>query len=201
MLSHHGGTVSKGTVNSMVKHLCASPVWLGTLHCPHVACSCTGDAPQLESPQTATSASDSTTPTLYNIRFASPDMEQDVWDFLLFSPSAQHTAALCLQRGPAEAPTGASSSCSTDSCDSPSGSKIESMGSRASDQLLHDSSGSTASSDSVALEGSNETRVMQDNGSQERQCNWRMQCWRTVPLMYDECMDPSKVPVQGSSFM
>ncbi|CAL8463637.1 g3171 [Coccomyxa elongata] len=66
----------------------------------------TGDASQLESPQTATSAPDSRTPPLYNIRFASPDMEQDKWDFLLFSPSAQHTAALCLQRGPAEAPTG-----------------------------------------------------------------------------------------------
>ena len=186
------------TVSGMDTHLRFSS--LGELYWPHVDCSCTGESSQLEGPQTATPVSGSSMAPLYNIRFSSPDIEQDTWDFLLFSPSRQHTAALCLQREPARAPRDVSSSGSIDSCDLPSGSKDESKCSEASDEQLSDSSCSTASSNSVALKGNSETTAMQDRGTQERQCSWRLQCWRTVPLMYDECVDPSEVLVQGYSF-
>ena len=40
-----------------------------------------------------------------NIAFESPEVADDQeWDFLLFQPSAQHTAALCLQRSSEPAP-------------------------------------------------------------------------------------------------
>ncbi|KAK9917310.1 hypothetical protein WJX75_003017 [Coccomyxa subellipsoidea] len=42
-------------------------------------------------------------PQPHEITFAAPESEEDAWDFMLFSPSPQHTAALCVQQGPAMA--------------------------------------------------------------------------------------------------
>lgn len=133
---------------------------------------------------------------IHRIGFKSSEGEADDWDFLLFSPSAQHTAAICLQRRPAEAFFSLSSKYGTDrNFEMSSSSDADSMHSDAA-SLSSVSSTSTIFSLQKASSEPAQHRAelhVQDNLQQ----HWSLHCWKTIPFIKDERMTLNDLHIHG----
>ena len=142
-------------------------------------------------------------PQGYDIIFAAPENEPDKWDFLLFSPSTLHTAALCIQRCGLGG-SGADGTSSTadwqggrsierESCPAP-GEGSTSLSSNA----VESTCGFASNTD--ALDGSLPNAVIaHSRGAVYRAEMLSLHCWRTVPLSHDVAMDQNDCCVLGSS--
>ena len=148
--------------------------------------------------QTEAAVAGSTGELSYEIGFASPVNEEHMWDFLLLSPSPQHTAALCVQRGPAKISSTRSSSTGAND-----DAEVSSEGD--ADRLLSNQpvSRSFESSSSMCSTDSESTRfgeaVNGAGGHEKPRDNWRLHCWKTVPFVHDRPMDPSELLIHGCS--
>ena len=144
-------------------------------------------------------------PQPHEITFAAPESEEDAWDFMLFSPSPQHTAALCVQQGPAMATSSAFSSSGADTHTDESSDNASSEG--GDDRMLShslgsgsfDSSSGMCSTASESLHHTQESALAQYCNRPMNQCDWNLQCWRTIPLVHEKRIEPSKLLIQGYS--
>ena len=136
----------------------------------------------------------------HEIVFAAPESEEDMWKFLLFSPSPQHTAALCVQREPAMASSSISSSSGAHSHTVASSEKEgDRMLSRSLASSSRDSSPGMCSTDSKSLNHSEEVTSARDCEIPEKQYNWSLQCWRTIPFVHDKRMEFRELLIHGYS--
>lgn len=139
------------------------------------------------------------------IRFAAPESEEDAWDFMLFSPSPQHTAALCVQQEPAMATSSAFSRSAADthtdesSDDAPSEGEDDRMLSHSLGSGSCDSSPGMCSTASESLHHIEESALAQYCNKPGNQCNWSLQCWRTIPFVHEKRIEPSELLIQGYS--
>jgi hypothetical protein len=172
---------------------------------------------------------------MLDVGFASPEGEDEAWDFLLFSPSPEHTAALCVQRQPSDwmmrkcthdAPCSldmssdgeefgsASGREAKDPSEQPSSTRLDHSadGTEAMDSMIGShilepigSMSSSQSSTSSTIDWASHSpdqREHLQNGSREEPTihfPWKVQNWRTVPLLHERPMSLSETCFIGCS--
>jgi len=132
----------------------------------------------------------------HKIGFESSEGEADDYEFLLFSPSVQHTAAICLQRRPAEASLSLSSKYGR-GCNSElsSSSDADSMHSDAASLSTASSTSTIFSLQRASPESAQHRAELHIHDTLQQ--HWSLHCWKTIPYVKDERMNVNALQIQG----
>jgi hypothetical protein len=121
----------------------------------------------------------------HSIQFASPEDKPGAWDFLLFHPSPQHTAALCVERHDTGSEGVHDTHSSEDGCDT------EQHGGSAAHPADSGDSNPAAWADSSDAHSPASDMCGRKDG-------FRLRCWRTVPLVQEAVMGEGACVILGS---